>query len=108
MSQVQDSTHLKKRIGVARGQLTRLLKKVQEALDDREVDTRKLKQLESSLKEQKLELEKPHYEIQERLHDEDETEEVCDEKVKGADDIMEKLEITFICLGDTEVRREPF
>ena len=69
-----------------------MLKKIEEALDDSEVDSRILKQLERTLKDQKAELKQFENDMFERMYDADETEDICDDEAKGGNDIMEKAE----------------
>ena len=100
MSQVEDLARLKKRRGTTRGQVTRSLRKVKEALDDSSADKRKLRQLEIRLNVHKEELKSLDNEILERMYDLDETEEACNEEANEASDIMEKVVYYLICLED--------
>ena len=100
MSQVEDLARLKKRRGTTRGQVTRSLRKVKEALDDSSADTRKLRQLEMRLNVHKEELKSLDNEILEKMYDLDEKEEACNEEANEAIDIMEKAVYYVICLED--------
>ena len=74
--------------------------KIDEALDDSKVETRKLKQQGRNLKEQKDDLKQLDNDTLKRMYDADETDEVCDDEAKGTSDIMEKIEFNLICLED--------
>ena len=100
MSQVEDLARLRKRRGTTRGQVTRSLRKVKDALDDSSTDQIKLRQLETSLNEHKAELKSLDNEILEKMYDLDETEEACNEEASEASDIMENMVYYLICLED--------
>ena len=78
-----------------------MLKKIEEALQDNEVDERNLKQLEVSLTDQKAELKSLDHEMLERMYDAEVSDKVCDNKAKGASNIMERVVYNVICLEDT-------
>ena len=83
MSQAEELDLLKKRRRTVRGLVTKLLTKIEEALEEEDIDSRKLQQLAIDLKEKRDKLKQLDENILERMYDADEIDEACNEEAGG-------------------------